>query len=235
MDDDSIGQAGAAATGGGLEEEELVPLSALSQFVYCPRRAALMLLEQEWADNVFTAEGTLLHARVDNSPSERRSGLITLRSLMLRSARLGVSGKADCIEATADPAGVTLPGYPGLWRLRPVEYKHGVRRDEPEYEVQLCAQAICLEEMLGCRIDEGDIFYAADHRRVAVTFDASLRRRVVEAAARLHALLRSETLPSPVWSPKCKGCSLVEICGPRLKRSAAGHLAALAAEARGEP
>jgi CRISPR-associated exonuclease Cas4 len=193
-----------------------------------------MMVEQEWADNVHTAEGTLLHQRVDAGEAERRGDLIILRSLMLRSLRLGLVGKADCVEATADPAGATLPGYAGCWRLRPVEYKHGNRRDEAEYEAQLCAQAICLEEMFGVEIADGDLFYAADHRRMTITFGPELRQRVEETAHALHAMQRAATLPPPHWSPRCKGCSLIDICGPRLKRSAASHLQALADAARGE-
>jgi CRISPR-associated exonuclease Cas4 len=216
------------------DEEDLIPLSYLSQYYYCPRRAALLMVEQQWADNVHTAEGTLLHQRVDSGLPESRGEVLTLRSLSLRSLRLGLAGKTDCVEATLDPAGVSLPGYEGRWRLRPVEYKHGERRTELEYEVQLCAQAMCLEEMLGASIGEGDLFYAADHRRVSVTLGSDLRKKVEDGARALHVLLREGRLPAPRWSSKCRGCSLVDICGPRLKRSATAHLEQLAAAAQGD-
>lgn len=217
-----------------MDEEELIPLSYLAQYYYCARRAALMLVEQEWADNIHTAEGTLLHQRVDSGLTESRGDVLTLRSLWLRSLELGLSGKSDCVEATADPAGIVLPGTTGWWRLRPVEYKHGERRDELEYEVQLCAQAMCLEEMLGAHITEGDLFYAADHRRVTVQFDTGLRKQVKDGAAALHALLRAGRLPPARWTARCRGCSLVEICAPRIKHSATAYLEELAASARGE-
>lgn len=217
-----------------MEEERTIPLSYLSQYYYCVRRAALLLVEQQWEDNQHTAEGTVLHEKADSGFDEKRGDQIILRSLFVRSQRLGITGKCDIVEATSDSNGVELPGYPGRWQLRPVEYKHGSVRKELEYEVQLCAQAICLEEMLGGAIPEGDLYYGGDHRRVTVQFDAALRQRVEAGAQELHSMLVQHLLPAPKWTPRCKGCSMVDICQPRLKRSATAYLAELMDAAKDE-
>lgn len=216
-----------------MEEERTIPLSYLSQYYYCVRRAALLLVEQQWEDNTHTAEGTVLHERVDTGPDEKRKDRIFLRGLLVRSEKMGLTGKCDGVEAFLDPDGIALPGYAGRWRLRPVEYKHGIVRQELEYEVQLCAQAMCLEEMLGGTITNGDIFFGGEHRRLAVIFDTALRQRVEEGARALHALLVKEELPAPKWTPRCKGCSMINVCEPRLKRSADAYLHEVNSAARG--
>lgn len=216
-----------------MDEEDLIPLSYLSQYYYCPRRAALLLVDQQWADNQFTAEGTLVHERVHQGKHEKRGDSVTLRGLALRSLRLGLAGKADCVEMQAAADGVTLPGWEGTWRLYPVEFKHGERRDEIEYEVQLCAQAMCLEEMLGCRIAEGFLFYEADHRRQAVALDSRLRKLVEDGASQLQAMLKAGQIPPPRRSARCKGCSMVDICLPRMRRSGQDYLAQLLRDAQG--
>jgi len=217
-----------------MDEEDLVPLSYLSQYCYCPRRAALLLVDQQWADNQFTAEGTLIHERVHQEGREKRGPSLSLRGLYLHSSCLGLAGKADCVEMQAATDGVTLPGWEGTWRLYPVEFKHGERRDEIEYEVQLCAQAMCLEEMLGGRITEGFLFYEADHRRQAVMLDTRLRGLVEDGARQLHAMLKTGQIPPPRRSSRCKGCSMVDICLPRVRRSGRDYLAQLLRDAQGE-
>jgi len=217
-----------------MDEDDLIPLSSLSQYYYCPRRAALLLVDQQWADNQFTAEGTLIHQRVHQEGREKRGPSLALRGLWLRSLRLGLIGKADCVEMQAAAEGVRLPGYEGTWQLHPVEFKHGERRDETEYEVQLCAQAMCLEEMLGCRIAEGYIFYEADHRRQAVLLDDRLRKMVEEGARQLQAMLKAGQIPPPRRSARCKGCSMVDICLPRARRGSGDYLAQLLRDAGGD-
>lgn len=217
-----------------MDEDDLIPLSYLSQYYYCPRRAALLLVDQQWADNQFTAEGTLIHERVHQAGHEKRGPSLALRGLWLRSLRLGLAGKADCVEMQAAGDGVAIPGYDGRWRLIPVEFKHGERRNETEYEVQLCAQAMCLEEMLGCRVPEGYLFYEAGHRRQAVALDARLRKLVEEGANQLHAMLITGEILSPQRSARCKGCSMVDICQPRMRRSGREYLTELLHAAQGE-
>jgi len=214
-----------------MDEDELIPLSYLSQYYYCVRRAALLLVDQQWTDNQFTAEGTLIHERVHEQERETRGPNLSLRGLWLRSLRLGLTGKADCVEMRSAADGVAVSGHVGKWRLTPVEFKRGERRSELEYEVQLCAQAMCLEEMLGCQIPQGFVFYEADHRRQVVALDDRLRRLVEDGARDLHAMLKAGRLPPPRHSSRCKGCSMVDTCLPRMRRSARDYLARLLQEA----
>ncbi len=208
-------------------EEDLLPLSAIAQYGYCPRRAGWMLLEQSWADNVHTAEGTLEHERVHDAGSEQRRDSARLRSVAVRSLRLGVSGSIDCVELESDPEGYELRDRAGRWRLRPVEYKHGAVRREEEYELQLCAQAMALEEMLGCEIPEGDLFYYDDHRRVPVAFTPEVRAQTRETARKLHEMLASGAVPGAEKSRKCRECSLKELCLPQIRDRTSRHLAAV--------
>ncbi|MFQ5752814.1 MAG: CRISPR-associated protein Cas4, partial [bacterium] len=151
-------------------EDDLIPISALADFTFCERRAALHFIERVWEDNLFTAEGTILHERVDASDSEVRGNLRTAHSVWLRSLVLGLIGKADVVEFhKAETGGVKLEGASGLWLPFPVEYKRGHLRHERSFEIQLCAQAICLEEMLGGNIPSGAIFYGKTRRRMDVS------------------------------------------------------------------
>jgi len=227
-------------------EDDLLPLSALSHLLYCERRAALLLLEQVWDENRFTVEGTLLHQRVHQQGDETRGDVHVARGVPLRSLRLGLSAKADVVEyhrieqptnspvrehviPNAEhpaPSGVRLPGLPGLWRPFPVEYKRGrPKRGHPDL-VQVCAQALCLEEMHRVAVPRGALFYGATRRRLEVEFDEALRRETEDAARRLHSLVASRETPKPQFGPKCKRCSLADLCLPRAGsgRSAARYL-----------
>ena len=149
-------------------EEDLIPISLLSQYYYCKRRAGLMLLERQWQDNIHTAEGTVLHERVHSGKSESRGSFHILRTLTVRSFEVGLVGVIDCLEIVQSENGYALPWLEGRWAMHPVEYKHGVRRNELEYEVQMAAQAMCLEEMYNCKIDKGYVYYGDDRRRVTM-------------------------------------------------------------------
>jgi len=235
-------------------EEDLLPVSGLSQFLFCVRRAALIHLEGQWGDNQATAEGTLMHDRAHEPETESRADLRIARGLRLRSLRLGLSGVADVVEfhrspekmpeGVGNPPGqtgdfaladdVVLPGVPGRWRPFPVEYKRGKRRHEQGFEVQLCAQGMCLEEMLACRIPAGALFYAKTGRRLDVPFDETLRRETEVAAAQLRALIAAGKTPPAVFEKKCWSCSLLSLCEPKTtqgSRSAAAYLARALAEA----
>lgn len=215
-------------------EQELFPLSWVAQYGYCPRRCGLLGLEQLWAENAETASGRSQHARVHTARQERRGDTLFLYETDVFSHVLGISGKCDCIEAHADPTGVPLPHAEGTFRLYPIEYKHGVVRDEEEYLMQLCAQAMCLEERFSCAITEGAIFYIDSHRRFPVELNAALREKTIETARSIRAMLEAQKLPQAKYSAKCKKCSLMELCQPRLKRSAeayCGKLWQLAEEA----
>lgn len=200
-------------------EEDLAPISALADLVYCERRAALHHVELVWEDNLFTMEGTLLHERSDEYETEVRGDLRIVRGLRLRSLRLGLTGKADVVEfhrVSGMEAGVSLDGAPGRWRPVPVEYKRGRLRKEEGYEIQLCAQAMCLEEMLNVTIPSGAIYYGSTRRRLDIAFDEELRRETESAVMDLRELLNGNATPQAIHGPKCEKCSLVDLCLPKV-------------------
>ena len=216
-----------------VAEEELLPLSALQHLRFCERQCVLIHLERQWADNVPTLEGTLLHRRVDSQGPrlESRGDLRIARGLALRSLRLGLVGIGDVVELHRDAAGASIKGLRARWRPFPVEHKRGRPKDHDADRVQLCAQALCLEEMLGTEVPKGALFYGQTHRREEVDLDAGLRRTTEEAAARLHQLLATGITPRAVREPKCRRCSLLEICMPDAMapaRSVKEYLASLA-------
>jgi len=199
-------------------EDQLLPLSAVSQYVYCPRRCALIHLEQVWSENAFTAEGNVLHDKVDSGANESRGDLKILRSLRLRSLRLGLSGIADVIELhrrAPDEGGVQIPNINGTWQPFPVEYKRGASKDIRCYEVQLCAQAICLEEMLGAHIPDGALFLGEKQHRTPVAFDDALRTETVAVCAAVQKLFAEGVTPPADYNRRCSSCSLLEACLPQ--------------------
>lgn len=218
---------------GKYHTEDYIPLSFIAQYLYCPRRAALILLEQQWVDNIYTVEGALQHEHVHDDRREMRKDTIRLTSVPLTSARLGLNGKCDCVELIADANGVGIDGFEGRWRVVPVEYKHGVRRDELEYEAQVCAQAMCLEEMWGCKIREGFIFYMAERRRKGVELTADLRRKTEEAAKKLHDMMSRAFTPAAIKTRSCKGCSMWDLCLPELSRNTDVYIQDLVKAAKG--
>jgi len=188
-------------------ESDFVALSALQHFVYCPRQCALIHLEQIWTENGYTAEGRELHERVDDGKTSYRSGVRVTRSELLRSAILGVSGVADVVEWHK------LNNHEEPF---PVEYKRGKPKQHDADKIQLCAQAICLEEMLALHIPSGALFYGQTKRRLDVDFDNALREKTLLAAEGVHDLFRNGITPPPDPGPKCKLCSLKEECLPEV-------------------
>jgi CRISPR-associated exonuclease Cas4 len=197
-----------------MREADLIPLSALQHYLYCPRQCALIHVEQQWAENLYTAEGRILHDRTNTPGGESRHGVKTVRAMPIRSFRLGVSGIADVVELREE-GGTTLPS--------PVEYKRGRPKAHRADEVQLCAQAMALEEMFGTDVSEGTLFYGTTRRRLVVAFDTELRRLTERVAAETRALFQSGMTPPPVYKrAKCDRCSLFERCQPkRLARKTA--------------
>ena len=199
-------------------EEQLVPLSAVSQYVHCPRRCALIFLEQVWSEKIFSDEGRVLHEKVDSGKKESRGDLKILRSVRLRSLRLGITGIADVVElhrCAPSEGGISLPGVNGTWRPFPVEYKRGAARDIQCYKVQLCAQAICLEEMLNARIPEGALFLGERQQRSSVAFTDALRSETEEVCRDVQRLFSSGVTPPAEYSKRCSSCSLLEACLPK--------------------
>lgn len=187
-------------------EEEPIALSALQHAVYCLRQAALIHLERVWAENRFTAEGDVLHAVADKGGTRRARGVRRVMSLPLASRRLNLVGIADLVEFTPGPTGETA---------FPVEYKRGKPKLHRADDVQLCAQALCLEEMTGQPVLEGALFYAQTKRRVAVPFDAPLRELTEATAEALAQMLASRITPPPtLHKSRCRACSLIELCRP---------------------
>ncbi|SNR95889.1 CRISPR-associated exonuclease, Cas4 family [Humidesulfovibrio mexicanus] len=190
-------------------EDELLPLSGLQHLLYCERQCALIHVEGQWGENRYTAEGRLAHERVHGGGGHSAPGLRTAFSLHLRSLALGLSGVADVVEFRQDTPG-------GPWRPFPVEHKRGRPKHGDADRVQLCAQAMCLEEMLGVEINAGALFYGQTRRRQDVAFDMSLRETTAGAARRFHELLdRGETPPARYDSALCDACSLLPLCQPR--------------------
>lgn len=196
-------------------EDDLLPISALQHLQFCERQWGLIHLEQQWEENRLTAEGRVLHDRVHESDSEARPGIVIARGLPIHSLRLGLSGQANVVEFHAAQNGVEVPGRRGLWRPFPIEYKRGKPKSGYCDEVQLCAQALCLEEMFTTAIQTGALFYGTNRRRTEVPFDAALRKRTEELAARMHQLYAARITPPAVYAKKCNNCSLYNRCLPR--------------------
>lgn len=182
---------------------ELLPLSALQHYLYCPRQCALIHVEKVWVENRFTAEGSLLHNRADSGCSDRRGCVATDRSVPVRSNDLGLYGVADVVETRI---------INGKKNLYPVEYKRGSPKLEDWDRVQLCAQAMCLEEMLGISITDGAIFYGKPRRREQVLFTADLRHAVSATCRKMSEMVHTQSTPAPQHSERCRHCSLKSVC-----------------------
>ncbi len=194
----------------------MIQLSALQHFMYCPRQCALIHIEQIWSENLFTAEGRIMHDKADSNKFESRGNVRIDYSVPLRSLRLGLIGKADVVEFHKIDD--------GSWMPFPVEYKRGKPKMDDCDRVQLCAQAICLEEMLNVGIKEGALFYGQTRRREDVVFTDSLRHETEETARKVHKLIDSGMTPKAEFSKKCKQCSLSNICLPKVSSKASNYL-----------
>lgn len=187
-----------------MEDDDLIPLSALQHYLYCPRQCALIHVEQQWAENRQTAEGRLLHQRADQPQTERRHGVRTVTAMPLASLALGISGIADVVEFHGE-------------QPFPVEYKRGRAKAHRADEVQICAQALCLEDMLDRPVPEGALFYGKTRRRKVVVFDAALRSLTLDTITATRSLLHGQHTPMAQYQPRrCDACSLIELCQPRL-------------------
>lgn len=185
-----------------MSEPDLVALSALQHWIYCPRQCGLIHLEQAFEDNKHTARGQAVHHLVDTPGYEIKSGVRVERALPVWCDRLNLIGKADLVEFHPDGT------------VYPVEFKHGAKRQKLHDDIQLAAQAICLEEMLNRPVPRGAIFHATSHRRREVVITPELKHLVVETADAIRAMLTSGKLPPPVNDARCRECSLKDICQP---------------------
>lgn len=207
------------------KEEDLIMLSALQHIAFCERQCALIHIEQVWDENRLTAEGRIMHERVHETEGESRGQVRIERGVPLRSLELGLIGKSDVVEFHRVAK--------GKWQPFPVEYKRGKPKPDDCDKVQLCAQAMCLEEMLGVEVPCGALFYGKIRHRLDVTFDLSLREDTQKAAARAHEVISSGVTPRAIYTKKCDSCSLKEHCLPKLiekKPSVENYLKRMVAE-----
>jgi CRISPR-associated exonuclease Cas4 len=188
-------------------EEELIAISALNHYTYCPRRCALIHIEQIWDENRATAEGRIMHEKVHEQDRESRGNVRIEYGIPLRSLKLGLVGKADVVEFHCIDK--------KTWQPFPVEYKRGKPKIDHCDMIQLCAQAMCLEEMLSVSVPSGAIFYGRTRRRLDVSFDEALRKETEEAAEQARKLIASGMTPHPVYEKRCKSCSLIGECMPK--------------------
>ena len=203
-----------------LQEEDYLPLSGIQHFAFCRRQWALIHLERQWAENLRTTEGDLLHRRAhDETQTESRGDLLIVRGLRVVSHRLRVQGVCDVVEFRQDSAGVPLAGYEGKWLPYPVEYKRGSPKPDEVDALQLCAQAMCLEEMLLCPIPEGSLFYGEPRRRTRVPLDDELRQRVEALISEMRSLYARGRTPRATPKKGCAACSLKDLCLPRLAKT----------------
>jgi CRISPR-associated exonuclease Cas4 len=190
-------------------EEDFIQLSALQHYVFCPRQCALIHVEDVWHENVFTTRGSILHEKVDTDTYETRGTLKTVRGLRIHSTRLGIVGRADVVEFRKSN---NADGSPDVM---PVEFKAGQPKEDVSDKVQLCAQALCLEEMMNTQVKCGAFFYGKIRRRVQVEIDDRLRKQTEEIIAAVHEIVSQKKLPAARYEKKCRNCSLLDICMPK--------------------
>ena len=194
-------------------DEDCILLSALQHYVFCPRQCGLIHLEDAWQENLFTAEGRVMHEKVHDIGFESRGKIRVERNMLLESQKYGLRGKVDVVEFHLQPDGNWLPF--------PVEYKRGKPKNNNSDKVQLCAQALCLEEITGERVEKGALFYGKTKKRMEVCFDKSLRVETIKTIDELRQMLALGVTPKAVYSSKCKTCSLNELCLPKIVSRAA--------------
>lgn len=205
-----------------FEDDDMLMLSGIQHFMYCPRQWALIHIEQQWSDNRLTAEGELLHKNVDNPTYRQKNGnTITLRAVHVASHALGLYGICDAIELLPSESGknsIRHPKYTGYWRLYPIEYKRGHGKPDDRDAVQLTAQVLCLEEMHGIHIPEAALFYNETRHRETVIIDERLRHLTYDLSKAMHTVYSRGITPKTVKQRGCRSCSLLDICIPELSK-----------------
>lgn len=201
------------------QEDDFLQLAGLQHFAFCRRQWALIHIEQQWVENLLTIQGNILHEKAhDSKVHEFRGGLLVVRGMKIHSSTLGVSGACDVVEFYQSDNGITLPDREGSWQPYPVEYKRGSPKITDADRLQLCAQGMCIEEMLCCDVPEGAIFYGETRRREAVMFTSELRDKVRDYLEEMHMLYRRKYTPKVKSSKNCKSCSLSDLCLPKLSK-----------------
>lgn len=208
-------------------EDDYLLLSGIQHFVFCRRQWALIHIEQQWAENLRTVSGDIMHRNVhDSAFNETRGDIITARAMAVSSAELGISGECDVVEFRKCRNGITLFGRDGEYSVTPIEYKRGAPKEDECDIMQLTAQAMCLEEMLCCKITHGFLFYGETRHRFEVEFTDDLRARTVAVISEMHKLYRDKYTPKVKRTKSCNACSLKNICLPSIcsKLSADGYI-----------
>lgn len=199
------------------KEDDFLLLSGIQHFEFCKRQWALIHIEQQWQENLRTIEGEILHEKThDDTVKEKRGDLIISRSMAIFSRTLGITGACDVVELNKSSDGVNIFGREGTYKAVPVEYKRGKPKEDECDVLQLCAQAMCLEEMLLCKIPEAFLFYWETKRRLKIILDDALRERVNTIVKEMHELYDKRYTPKVKLSKSCKACSLTEVCMPKL-------------------
>lgn len=207
-------------------EEDYLPLSGIQHFAFCRRQWALIHIENQWVENERTVDGIIMHEKAHSGDAESRGDVVIMRALRVFSATLGVSGECDVVEFHRNADGISLNGHDGLWQPYPVEYKLGKPKEHNADEMQLCAQAMCLEEMLCCTIPCGALFYGEPRRRTEVEFTPELRRAVEDSLNEMHDYYKRGYTPKAKPRKGCSACSLKEICLPKMvqRKSVAAYV-----------
>ena len=201
----------------GYKEEDFLLLSGLQHFKFCRRQWALIHIEHQWADNFRTVDGSLMHENAhDKGFNESRGDRIITRGMNVFSAKMGISGECDVVEFLINPGGITLDGKESLWQPYPVEYKRGAPNAHGSDALQLCAQAMCLEEMLCCKVPEGALYYGETRHREHIIFTDDLRQSVRDNLTEMHDLFRRGYTPKVKPTKACNACSMKELCLPKL-------------------
>lgn len=201
------------------DDSDFLMISGLKHFRFCRRRWALVHIEQLWEENALTEEGHFLHERVhDENFTEKRGSVLLSRAMPVRSERLRITGECDMVELRQSEDGVPIHGREGLWQLYPVEYKRGQPDSRGADEMQLCAQAMCLEEMFVTRIPEGAVYYGELRRRQEIPLTEELRAQTAEALSEMQRLYTRGSTPRAKYSSVCKSCSMIELCKPELSK-----------------
>lgn len=199
--------------------EEFLMISGIQHFIFCRRQWALIHVEQQWADNLKTIEGEIVHEKChDEKLVEKRKDLLICRGMRVFSKKLNVSGQCDVVEFKQNSTGAVLFGQQGFWQPYPIEYKRGKPKEDLSDILQLCAQAICLEEMLCCDISEGYLFYDEIHRREKVEITDELRQKVFDIFEEMNSYFNRGYTPKAKYDKKCKNCSLKDVCLPKISK-----------------
>lgn len=194
-------------------------ISGIQHFIFCRRQWALIHVEQQWNDNLRTIEGEIIHEKChDESFVEKRKDLLICRGMRIFSKRLQASGQCDVVEFKQNSSGAVLFGREGFWQPCPIEYKRGKPKEDSSDILQLCAQAICLEEMLCCDLFEGYLYYDEIHRREKVEFNIGLRQEVFKIFAEMQEYFERGYTPKAKYQKKCKNCSMKDLCLPKMSK-----------------